>query len=175
MPYNLDAAIRRVPDFPRPGVLFYDVTSILMDPEAFGWCLDRLVERYSTVAIDAIAAIESRGFLFGAPLAHRLRVPLILVRKKGKLPGATVRRTYALEYGEDTIEVHRSDLTANTRTLIVDDLVATGGTLKATVELIQESGSSVPEIACIIGLPFLGYLERLAPIPVRTLIDYHAE
>lgn len=175
MEFDIDAAIRKVPDFPKPGVLFYDITSILMDPAAFAWCIDRFAERYRSHRIDAIGAVESRGFLFGAPLARTLGVPLILVRKKGKLPGATYRRSYSLEYGEDTIEIHRADLEAGKRLLVVDDLVATGGTLKATVELIEEVGAEVDEIACVIGLPFLRYGEKLAPTPVTTLIDYHGE
>ena len=173
--FNLDAAIRKVPDFPKPGILFYDITSVLMNPEAFRFCVDAMVERYRSGKVDAIAAIESRGFLFAAPLARELSVPVMLVRKKGKLPGETYSRTYELEYGTDTVEVHREDLVPGMSVLIVDDLVATGGTVRATAELIQDAGSAVVEVFAVIGLPFLNYSEKLAPIHVETLIDYHGE
>ena len=173
--YDLDAAIRKVPDFPKEGILFYDITSVLMDPRAFSWCIGQMVERYRSAGIDAIAAIESRGFLFGAPLAHELSIPLVLVRKAGKLPGATVSQTYELEYGSDTVEIHRSDLISGKRMVIVDDLIATGGTVRATAQLIGDAGSTVHEVFSVIGLPFLGYATRLAPVPIHTLVDYAGE
>lgn len=173
--YDLDAAIRKVPDFPKEGIVFYDITSVLMNPEAFGACLDALVERYRGAGVDAIAAIESRGFLFAAPAAKELGLPLLLVRKAGKLPGETVSKTYELEYGTDTVEIHRDDLGSGKRVLVVDDLVATGGTVKATAELVADSGGSVTEVWSVIGLPFLGYEARLAPIGVHTLITYEGE
>ncbi len=173
--YDLDSVIRKVPDFPKPGILYYDITSVLSVPEAFGWCLAKMIERYRPVRIDAIAAVESRGFIFGAPLAHELELPLLLVRKAGKLPGETVSRTYELEYGSDTIEMHRDDLGSGRRILIVDDLIATGGTVKATADLIAESGGEVPEIFSVIGLPFLGFESRLSPVGVHTLVNYDGE
>ena len=173
--FDLDGAIRKVPDFPKPGILFYDITSVLMDPEAFSYCIEAMVKRYGGQSITKVAAIESRGFLFAAPLAHTLGVPLMLVRKQGKLPGATYHKTYELEYGTDTVEMHRSDIKAGDRVLIVDDLVATGGTLKATAEMLEEVGAEVHEIFCVIGLPFLNYDDRLAPIHVETLITYEGE
>jgi adenine phosphoribosyltransferase len=173
--FDLDAAIRKVRDFPKPGILFYDVTSILMDPNALSHCLGEMVGRYRDRRISAVAAIESRGFLFAAPLAHELRLPLVLVRKKGKLPGAVYSRTYELEYGTDTIEIQQSDVKTGDNILIVDDLVATGGTLEATAELLSDVGASVEEVFCVIGLPFLGYEKRLAPVHVHTLINYHGE
>lgn len=173
--YDLDSVIRKVPDFPKPGILYYDITSVLAVPEAFGWCLAKMVERYRSSGIDAIAAVESRGFIFGAPLASELELPLLLVRKAGKLPGETVSRTYELEYGCDTIEMHRDDLSPGKRILIVDDLIATGGTVKATADLIAESGGEVHEVFSVIGLPFLGYEARLSPVGVHTMIDYHGE
>ena len=173
--FNLDAAIRRIPDFPKPGVLFYDITSVLVNPEAFGFCVQTMIDLYRDRVVDSIIAVESRGFVFGAPLAHELGVPLVLARKQGKLPGPTYRRTYSLEYGTDTIEVHRADLNSGDRVLIVDDLVATGGTLKATVELVLEVGGTVEEVFSVIGLPFLGYAAKLNPIHVETLIDFMGE
>lgn len=173
--YDLDAAIRKVPDFPKPGILFYDITSVLADPRAFAYCIRQMSERYRHAGVEAIAAVESRGFLFGAPLAQELGLPLLLIRKAGKLPGETVSRTYDLEYGSDTIEMHRSDLEPSRTILIVDDLIATGGTVLAAAELIRGAGSRVHEVFSVIGLPFLGYAERLDPVAVHTLIDYHGE
>ncbi|MFW5717185.1 MAG: adenine phosphoribosyltransferase [Spirochaetota bacterium] len=173
--YDLDAAIRKVPDFPKAGILFYDITSILMNPEAFAHCIARMESRYSGAHLDGIAAVESRGFLFAAPFAYRLGLPILLVRKAGKLPGETVSKTYELEYGSDTIEMHRADLESGKRILIVDDLIATGGTVRAAADLITEAGSEVHEVFSVIGLPFLGYEERLAPVGVHTLITYEGE
>lgn len=173
--FNLDAAIRRVPDFPKPGIVFYDITSVLSNPPAFDFCIGSMINRYRARGLDSVIAVESRGFVFGAPLAHALQVPLVLARKKGKLPGPTYSRTYSLEYGTDTIEVHKADLHAGTRVLVVDDLVATGGTLEATIALAQEVGVRVDEVFCVIGLPFLGYASRLAPLHVETLVTYAGE
>ncbi|WP_455382581.1 adenine phosphoribosyltransferase [Salinispira pacifica] len=174
-PFDLDTAIRKVPDFPRPGILFYDITGILIDPAAFSYCVEEMLERYGGVDVDAVIAIESRGFLFAAPFALRREIPLILARKKGKLPGETVGRTFTLEYGEDTIEIKRVDLEQKRRVLIVDDLIATGGTIRAVADLVQGSGSSVVGVFCVIGLPFLNYQEALGDLSVKTLIDYHGE
>jgi adenine phosphoribosyltransferase len=173
--FNLDDHIRKIPDFPQKGVLFYDITSILNSPGAFRHCLDQMVELYRDRGIDAVAAIEARGFLFAAPFAVRLGLPLILIRKKGKLPGKTVARTYQLEYAEAEIEIQPHDIPAGGQVLLVDDLIATGGTLQAARELIRSCGAEVPEIFGVVGLPFLHYEEALAPTPVRTLIQYHSE
>jgi adenine phosphoribosyltransferase len=173
--FNLDAAIRKVADFPHEGILYYDITSILMDPRAFEYCVSAMVSRYAARGIDMIAAVESRGFIFGAPVARELRVPLLLVRKKGKLPGETVSATYDLEYGTDTIEMHRADLQSGRTILLVDDLIATGGTVRAAADLIAAAGSTVHEVCSVIGLTFLGYERRLAPTPVHTLITYDSE
>ena len=173
--FNLDDAIRKVPDFPKKGILFYDITSILMSPAAFGYCVDSMVKLYKGEQIDAVAAIESRGFLFAAPFAQRLSLPLILVRKKGKLPGRTVSKSYALEYGQAEIEMHAEDIPAGGRILIVDDLVATGGTLRAAADLLSESGALPCGVFCVIGLPFLHYDRVLEGLPVKTLIEYFGE
>ena len=171
----LDAAIRKVPDFPKPGVLFYDITGILVHPSAFAHCIDRMAELYADLRIDGVAAIESRGFLFAAPYAYRRGVPLILLRKKGKLPGETFRMGFTLEYGEDVLEVHKSDLRQGMRLLLVDDLIATGGTLGAAVRLLALGGAEVAAIFGVIGLPFLNYAQSLEGFPVTTLIQYNAE
>ncbi len=173
--FDLDAHIRKVPDFPKPGILFYDITSVMMSPEAFGYCIDAMVGRYRGRGIEGIAAIDARGFLFAAPLARELRLPLLLVRKKGKLPGETVSREFELEYGTDVVEMHRADLATPRRLLLVDDLIATGGTLRAAADMIRESGSTVEEIFAVIGLPFLNYAGLLDGIDIHTLIEYHGE
>jgi adenine phosphoribosyltransferase len=172
---NLDDYIRKVPDFPKKGVLFYDITSILAQPAAFAYCIDSMVDIYRDKGIDAVAAIEARGFLFAAPFAARAGIPLILIRKKGKLPGRTLAKKYSLEYAEAEIEIHPDDVPAGKRVLLLDDLIATGGTLKAARELITASGACVPEIFGVVGLPFLGYEKVLAPTPIRTLINYDNE
>ncbi len=174
-PFDLDAAIRKIPDFPKKGILFYDITSILTNPEAFRYCIDQMVERYRDSGIQGIATIEARGFLFAAPAAEKLGLPIVLIRKKGKLPGKTREKTFSLEYGMDTIQVHEADVVKGGRYLLVDDLIATGGTIKAAAELLEESGASVHEIFCIIGLPFLNYHAFLSEYRISTLIDYHGE
>jgi len=173
--FNLDAAIRKVPDFPKPGILFYDITSILADPEAFRFCLDSMIKTYADEQIDAVAAIESRGFIFAAPFADRLGIPLILIRKKGKLPGKTLSRKYQLEYGEAEIEVHPQDVPKGKRVLVVDDLIATGGTLRAATDLVVDAGAFVAGIFGVVGLPFLNYKDLLGTIPIKTLIEYDSE
>ena len=171
----LDKAIRRVPDFPKPGVLFYDITGILINPDAFKFCLDKMAEIYKDAKIDAVAGIESRGFIFAAPLAERLGIPLILIRKKGKLPGNTYQCSYALEYGTATIEVQKSDVKEGEKVLVIDDLIATGGTLAAAKSLLEQGGAEVAEFFGIIGLPFLNYQKVLNPTKVTTLINYDGE
>jgi adenine phosphoribosyltransferase len=172
---NLDDYIRKVPDFPKKGILFYDITSILINPEAFNYCIDSMIDIYRDKKIDAVAAIEARGFLFAAPYAAKAKIPLILIRKKGKLPGKTLAKRYALEYGEAEIEIHPGDVSQGSRVLLLDDLIATGGTLKAARELIAACGAEVPEIFGVLGLPFLNYEKVLAPTSIRTLITYHGE
>ncbi len=171
----LDSAIRRVPDFPKPGILFYDITSILTDAAAFKAVLEEMYSIYKDKDIDAIAAVESRGFIFGAPLAEKLGVPLVLIRKKGKLPGEVYRQSYALEYGTAEIEVHKADITKGDKYLIVDDLIATGGTLDATRKLLEQGGAKATEVFGVIGLPALNYEEVLKPMKVTTLINYDGE
>lgn len=171
----LDRAIRRVPDFPKKGILFYDITGILVNPLAFEFCLKTMEDIYKNLHIDAVAGVESRGFIFAAPFANRMNLPLILVRKKGKLPGNTWSCKYELEYGSAEIEIHKSDLEAGKRILVVDDLIATGGTFKAVQTIIEQAGSTVVEFFGIVGLPFLNYSKMLAPTPIRTLINYESE
>ncbi|MDC7228391.1 MAG: adenine phosphoribosyltransferase [Spirochaetales bacterium] len=173
--FNLDDAIRKVKDFPKEGILFYDITSILTNPAAFSFCIDRMVELYKDENFDAVAAAEARGFLFAAPFCERLGIPLILIRKKGKLPGDTLTKTYALEYGEDSIQIHKADVPVGGKVLLVDDLIATGGTLKAAAELLEEGGATVPAAFGVVGLPFLAYDKVLSGLKIDTLINYDSE
>jgi len=172
---DLDKHIRKIPDFPKKGVLFYDVTSLLTSPLAFGHIIEEMKVKYSSRSISGIVAIESRGFLFAAPLALHLRVPLLLARKKGKLPGKTISEEYSLEYGTAILEIHSDDLKPDMNLLVVDDLIATGGTLRATANMIERQGSRVAGIFSVIGLPFLNYNKILNGYEITTLINYHSE
>jgi len=172
---NLDSAIRKIPDFPKPGILFYDITSIFTNPEAFSFVVDKMIRTYSDTTVDGVVAIESRGFLLGAAFALAKKIPLVLARKKGKLPGKTISESYALEYGEATLEIHVEDLTPGKHWLIIDDLIATGGTLEAVAKMIERQNAIVAGIFSIIGLPFLNYMEKISRYNPVTLIDYHGE
>jgi len=173
--FDFDSVIRKVPDFPKPGILFYDITGLLASPKAFEAVIDEMVQIYKDKKIDVVMGIEARGFIFAAPLAIRLGVPFVPIRKKGKLPGETLSKSFKLEYGEDTIEIHKADIHQGEKVLIVDDLIATGGTVKAACDLLTENGASVFEIFSVIGLPFLNYSEVLKGYSIKTLIDYHGE
>lgn len=173
--FTLDSVIRKIPDFPKPGVLFYDITGILVNPPAFKYCIDQMVKLYGKDHIDAVAAIESRGFIFAAPFAERLGIPLILIRKKGKLPGKTWSCKYSLEYGTAELEVHRADVTAGQRILVMDDLIATGGTLNAARNVLEQGGATVTGFFGVVGLPFLDYARVLGDIKVQTLVEYFGE
>lgn len=173
--YNLDLAIRKVKDFPKPGILFYDITSIFTNPEAFKWIIDKTEELYKDQKIDMLLAVESRGFIFASTLAYKLNIPFVLARKAGKLPGKTIKESYNLEYGQATLEVHTEDIKAGSNVLIIDDLIATGGTLKACANLIENLGAKVAGFFGVIGLPFLNYEKVLDGYKVTTLINYHSE
>jgi adenine phosphoribosyltransferase len=166
--------IRAVPDFPKPGILFRDMTPLLGDPPAFNATIDLLVERLASVPADAIVAIESRGFIFGAALAARMRLPFVPVRKPGKLPARTVRVEYALEYGTDALEMHVDAFgdIERARVIIVDDLLATGGTASAAARLVTMQGGVVQVFAFVVELAFLKGIDRLRPTPVIALLGY---
>jgi adenine phosphoribosyltransferase len=170
---DLDRAIRKVPGFPKPGVLFYDITGILANPEVFAWCVERIAQEAAALRLDGIAP-SSHADLFSPGAAYSLKL-LLLIRKMGKLPGPTYRARFALEYGEDEIEVQRDDVRRGARILLVDDLIATGGTLKAACGLLEAAGAEVAGIFAVVGLPFLHYDRVLASYPVRTLIQYQGE
>jgi len=173
--FDLDAAIRKVPDFPKPGILFYDITSIFTNPPAYKHVIDEMLSRYRDVKIDGVIAIESRGFLLGSCFAVANGVPLVLARKKGKLPGKTIAVSYDLEYGSATLEIHEEDIALGRRWLIIDDLIATGGTLAAVASMIESRGGEVAGIFSIIGLPFLGFKDKVGKYGPVTLIDYDGE
>lgn len=175
MSFNLDAAVKKVPNFPKEGILFYDITGILMDPVAFKFVIDQMVDLYKDKNFTSVACVESRGFIFGAPLAKELGLPIVLVRKAGKLPGDIYNRSYKLEYGEAVIEVQKSDINKGDKVLLVDDLLATGGTLQAAAHMFEDAGASVTDIFAVIGLPFLNYKEKFKGIEVTTLINYNNE
>jgi adenine phosphoribosyltransferase len=172
---ELDKSIRRVADFPKPGVCFYDITSILLNPEAFTFCIQEMVRFTQEMAGTVLGAVEARGFLFATPIAQALNLPVVLLRKKGKLPGVTLSKRYALEYGEDEIFVHQADVRPGDRFVLVDDLIATGGTLKAASQMLLAEGAEVAGTVGVIGLPFLGYEKFLEPIQTRTIINYESE
>jgi adenine phosphoribosyltransferase len=169
---DLKRYIRDVPDFPQPGILFRDITPLLRDHEAMRYAIDRFTDHYRNEKLDAIVAIESRGFLFGAPLAVALGLPLIPARKPGKLPAARMSVEYALEYGTSQLDIHEDALTPDENVLIIDDLLATGGTAHATAKLVELLGARVHSIAFLIELAFLHGREALRDRKVFSLVTY---
>lgn len=168
---DLKDHIRSIPDFPKPGILFYDISPLLAHPEAWRAAVERLAERIRPEKPDLLVGIESRGFLTAAPLAYELGCGFLMLRKKGKLPGKTIPHTYALEYGEDTIEVQADAVTPGQRVVVLDDLLATGGTLAASIDLLREVGADVRSAACIIELTFLNGRSRI-DVPLTVLMQY---
>ena len=169
---DLKDYIRDVPDFPEPGILFKDITPLLGDVKAFDYTISQLVERYKDADFDAIVPIESRGFLFGAPLAHELGKAIVPVRKPGKLPAETHSTDYELEYGANTMEIHVDGVKKGQKILIMDDLLATGGTLAATARLVEMAGGVVSEIGVIIELSFLQGRKNLPGYEIYSMITY---
>ena len=172
---NLDSVIRKVPDFPKPGILYYDITSIFMNPQAVDFVSKKMLEGFAADKIDAVISIESRGFIMGAIFAKEKKIPLLLARKKGKLPGETIEESYDLEYGQATLEIHKTDIEANKNYLIIDDLVATGGTIEAVAKMVEKSGSRVAGVFSIISLPFLGHAKKIGKYKTVVLQEYHGE
>ena len=170
----LRESIKTIPDYPKPGILFRDVTSMLEDPKAYALSIVLLVERYRNTGVTKVVGTEARGFLFGAPVALALGVGFVPVRKPGKLPRATLSESYELEYGTDTLEIHQDAIQPGDNVLVIDDLLATGGTIEATVKLIRRLGGVVTDAAFIIDLPELGGEARLTAqgINCYSLVDF---
>jgi len=169
---ELKTRIRHVPDFPKPGILFYDVTTLLRDPQGFKLAIDAMSEPYRGAGISLVVGIESRGFILGAAVADRIGAGFIPVRKVGKLPSKTIRVSYDLEYGSDSLEMHSDAVEPGQRVLIVDDLLATGGTARATVDLVKKLGGVVHGVALLIELADLNGRQRLAGENVHAVLTY---
>jgi adenine phosphoribosyltransferase len=169
---SLRSRIREVPDFPKPGILFYDITTLLKDPEAFREAIGLMLEPFQGEKIDVVVGMESRGFIFSAPMAYELGAGLVPVRKLGKLPAETLSVEYALEYGSNTLEIHRDAIQAGQRVLIVDDLLATGGTVQGTIELVQRLKGEVVGLAFLVELEFLHGRKQLGGHKVASVIRY---
>jgi len=169
---KLSRSIRDVPDFPKKGIIFKDITTLLQDPKMFKKAVDAIYKNYKNKKVDCIACVEARGFIFGAVLAYKLNAGLILVRKKGKLPHKTHGITYALEYGKDTLEIHQDAIKPKARVLVVDDLLATGGTITAVCRLMQKLKANIVGVAFLIELKFLSGRKKLKKYPIYSLIKY---
>ncbi|MEO8638994.1 MAG: adenine phosphoribosyltransferase [Chloroflexota bacterium] len=169
---DLRAKIREVPDFPKPGILFYDITTLLREGDAFREVIDRMAEAVKGEKIDLVVGMESRGFIFAAPLADRLGAGFVPVRKLGKLPAETIEVEYDLEYGTATLEIHRDAITRGQRVLVVDDLLATGGTVLGTIELVRRLGGEIAGLSFMVELTALGGRAKLGDFKIFTLLAY---
>ena len=169
---DLRAKIREVPDFPKPGILFYDITTLLRDGDAFREVIDRMADAVKGEQIDLVVGMESRGFIFAAPLADRLGAGFVPVRKLGKLPAETIEVEYDLEYGTATLEIHRDAITPGQRVLVVDDLLATGGTVLGTIELVRRLGGEIAGLSFMVELTALGGRDKLSEFAIHTLLAY---
>lgn len=171
-PAEIGAAIRNVPDFPKPGIQFKDITPVLADARLFSGAIDLLTEKFSPGSVDAVVGIDARGFIFAAAAAKKLQAGFVPVRKKGKLPFTTIEQEYALEYGHATVAIHTDALKPGARVLVIDDLLATGGTAAAAVALVQKLGGKIQEVSFLVELKFLNGRNKLPGLPVRALIEY---
>lgn len=169
---SLSKHIRDIPDFPKPGIIFKDITTLLKNKKAFAQVVNALAKKYKNKKIDTVVAVEARGFILGGALAHKLRAGFVPVRKKGKLPHKTHSVTYDLEYGTDTLEIHHDAIEPGDKVLIVDDLLATGGTVKAVTDLVRHFQGKIIGIAFLIELTFLNGKEKLKDYPIYSLIKY---
>ena len=169
---DLKKCIRDIPNFPKEGIIFKDISTLLKDKEAFKTSIDILAKKYKKENIQFVVGIESRGFIFGAPLAYKLGAGFIPIRKKGKLPYKTKSITYSLEYGEDTLEIHEDALRPGSRVLVIDDLLATGGTIKAVTDLLKGFKAKIVGVAFLVELEFLKGKEKLKDLPIYSIIQY---
>jgi len=171
-PKEIEKAIRNVPDFPKPGIQFKDITPVLSDARLFAGSIDLLTEKFKPGAVDAVVGIDARGFIFAAAAAKKLNAGFVPVRKKGKLPFKTIEQDYALEYGTATIAMHVDALKPGARVLLVDDLLATGGTASAAAALVKELGAQILEVSFLIELKFLSGRDKLKGYPIRSIVVY---
>lgn len=172
---KIEQYVTSIPDFPEPGIIFRDITSVILDADGLKMAIDEMSALLDGVEFDMIAGLESRGFLFGMPIAYNLHKSFVPVRKKGKLPRETVEATYDLEYGSAVIEVHKEDIKPGMRVVLVDDLIATGGTLEAAAGLIEQLGAKVVKIICLMELKGLNGRKRISKYPVETVISYEGK
>ena len=172
---DLKNYIRNVKDFPKPGIMFRDITTLLKNPEAFNYTLEQLLDFAKDKNIDKVVGIESRGFIFGSVLAHKFNCGFIPVRKPGKLPAEKVSISYSLEYGEDKLEIHKDAIQAGDKVLVHDDLLATGGTMNAVCQLIEKLSGEIVQVSFIVELSFLNGRAKLKPYDVRSIVDYQNE
>jgi adenine phosphoribosyltransferase len=172
---DLASIIRNVPDWPKAGIQFKDITTLLQNGSAFKYVIDGWRERYQPQGIDAIVGADARGFIFGSALAYAMTLPFVPVRKKGKLPHTTIAAEYELEYGTDSLEIHTDAVQRGQRVVMVDDLLATGGTMGAAIDLVHQLGGEIVECAFVVELPLLGGREKLKPHPVHALVEFMVE
>ncbi|MHB9034319.1 MAG: adenine phosphoribosyltransferase [Anaerolineae bacterium] len=169
---NLAAQIRDIPDFPQKGVLFKDITTLLLNPQAFHEAVDQIYDRVQDLNVDIVAAVESRGFIIGAPIAYRLNAGFVPIRKPGKLPGATIQVEYSLEYGKNALEIHTDAIRPGQRVLVVDDLLATGGSVKAAINLVERLKGQVVGVAFLVELLFLDGRQKLEGYNTFSIVQY---
>lgn len=172
---QLEDYVVSIPDFPEPGIIFRDVTSVLQDADGLKLAIDTMQDAVSEWDFDVVAGAESRGFIFGMPIAYNKHKPFVLIRKKGKLPRETVEKSYALEYGTATIEMHKDSIRPGDRVLLVDDLIATGGTTKAMIELVEELGGTVAGVVVLMELAGLNGREKISGYPLKAAITYEGK
>ena len=176
LPYTMDLydVVRIIPDFPKPGVSFKDITTLLKNGKALRYVIDQMAEHFQNSDIDVILGVESRGFLFGAPLAYKMGTGFVLVRKPGKLPAHTLKASYELEYGQDTLEIHEDAVQPGQRVLLVDDLLATGGTMAATAKLVRDLKGEIAGYAFVVELTYLNGRDKLGDHEILSMLKYDA-
>ena len=172
---DLKQTIRTIPDFPKPGIMFRDITTLLQDPDALCMVVDKIAEHFDEGSVDVVVGAEARGFIFGPAIACKLGAGFVPVRKPGKLPAETISVTYELEYGTDTVEIHKDAIKPGQRVLMMDDLLATGGTMAACCELVEKLGGEIIGCAFVIELSFLNGRAKLAKYDILSLVDYDSE